>query len=76
MTISVTMSKDEFIDYTKFNDYKQKVKSLVVDLNEIFNSIYSSLLEDGLLTDKNKYGKIMNNYTKVISKLEEGTDRK
>ena len=73
MTINVTMTKDEFLDYTKFLDYKAQIQTAQVDLRDVFNDLYHELLQDGVLKDKNKDDKLMNNFSTAIDKLKGGT---
>lgn len=74
MTINVTMTKDEFLDYTKFLDYKAQIQIVHVDLTDIFNDLYRELIQDGIIKDKNKYDKLMNKFSTAIDKLKGGTN--
>lgn len=73
MTINVTMTKDEFLDYTKFLDYKSQIQTVQVDLRDIFNDLYRELLQDGIIKDKNSYDKLMNKFSTALDILKGGT---
>ena len=71
MTINVTMSKEEFLDYNEYDALKQKVKCGIIDLNTEYSNLLNKLLNDGIWKDKNEYDKIIKKINSIISDLEE-----
>lgn len=72
MTITVTMSKEEFMDYMNFKNFKNQVKCGIIDLNTEVSNLMKIALEDGIWEDNNKYDKAFKSVNAVISKLERG----
>lgn len=72
MTITVNMSKQEFLEYNEYANFKYRVKCGIIDLKEDYNELLKLLLDDGIWKDNNSYGKVVNKINKDIDKLEEG----
>lgn len=72
MTITVNMSKEEFLDYNSYNEFKNTVKCGIIDLEDKLNSMYRYMLEDAIWSDKNKYDKLVKEVNKIVSDLKRG----
>lgn len=73
MTITVTMSKEEFMDYMDFKNFKNQVKCGIIDLNTEMNALMEMSLEDGIWEDNNKYDKVFKKILSISNKIERGT---
>lgn len=69
MTVTVTMSKEEFLEYSNYEKYKSSIKCSIIDLNSSYNDLFNELLNDGILHE-DKYEKLMQKIVKNISKIE------
>ena len=58
MTINVTMSKEEFLEYNSYKELKNTMKCGIIDLKDNYN----------------KYGKVINKINDNLSSLERGCD--
>ena len=74
MTINVTMSKEEFLEYNSYKELKNTMKCGIIDLKDNYNSLLKLLLEDEIWKDNNKYGKVINKINDNLSSLERGCD--
>ena len=72
MTVTVNMSKEEFLDYCNDKNFKSQLKCSIIDLKDNYNALLKLLLEDGIWTDRNKYGKIIDKLNSNITELERG----
>lgn len=72
MTITVNMSKEEFLDYCNEKDFKTQVKCSIIELKDNYNMLLKELLEDGVWVDNNKYDKIIKKINHDITILEGG----
>lgn len=72
MTVNVTMSKEEFLEYNDYKEFKNTVKCGIIDLKDNYNAMLKMLLEDGIWEDKNKYDKIIKKLNDNISTIESG----
>lgn len=72
MTITVSMSKEEFLDYNKYKEFKNNLKCGIIELNDCVNALMKEMLEDGIWVDKNKYDKLLHKINSSISSIEGG----
>ena len=72
MTIQVTMSKEEFLEWNSFQDYKQQIKCGIIDLNNAYNDLLKELLEEEKWQDRNKIDKLVKRMNEAISNIEGG----
>lgn len=70
MTIQVTMSKEEFLEWNAFQEYKSSIKCGIIELNTHYNDLLKLLLEEGKWEDKNKVDKIVHKMNEAIKALE------
>lgn len=68
MTINVTMSKEEFLDYCKYSSFKSNIKCGIINLESIYDNLCKELLESG---NMNNCRKIMNEFSEVLKTLKE-----
>lgn len=73
MTVTVTMSKEEFIEYNNFDLYKSSVKCSIIDLTNSYNKIFKRLLDDGLAVE---YEDLLNDLGNKIRKIEKEVNKK
>ena len=66
MTITVNMSKEEFLEYCSYAKFKSDVKCGIIDIEGYLNDFMKCLLEDGIWKDNNKYDKT---YTKLLKSI-------
>lgn len=74
MTITVTMSKEEFMDYMNFKNFKNQVKCGIIDLNTEVNELMKMSLEDKIWEDGNKYDKVFKKIIKITDSIEKGAE--
>lgn len=74
MTITVTMSKEEFLEWNDYKKFKSNIKCGIIDLNSNINSLMKIMLDDGIWVDKNKYDKQLKLINASISNLERGVE--
>lgn len=68
MTINVTMSKEEFLDYNKYTSFKNNIKCGIIKLESIYDSLCKELLEEGNIT---KYNKLMHEFDETLTIMKE-----
>ena len=66
MTITVSMSQEEFLDYIKYKENVINDKQVKNEINDKYNKLLSYLIEDKVWVDGNKYDKIIKELGKVI----------
>lgn len=66
MNITVNMTKDEFLEYCKFTEFKSKQKTGIIEVNSSINNLMSELLKDGIWETDNKYDKLLKALNKSI----------
>lgn len=64
-TVTVTMSKEEFLSYCNSVDFKSSIKCGIIDLNNVINEITKKLMMDNIIKEDN------GDYYSLIQKLNE-----
>lgn len=72
MTITVNMSKEEFLEYCNYKDFKSSIKCSIIDLKDNINGMMKMLLEDEVWKDNNKYDKKFKKICENLDVLERG----
>lgn len=72
MTVTVNMSKEEFLDYCNYKNFMSSMKCSIIDLKDNYNSLLKLLLDDGIWKDRNNYGKVIDKINDSITALERG----
>ena len=70
MTINVTMSQEEFIDYISYKNDVTSNKVIKHEINDNYNKLLNQLLEDGIWKTNNKYDNLLKNLSSSINKIE------
>lgn len=74
MTINITMSKEEFLEYLNYTEFKSKVKCGIIDLESNINELMKEMLQDGIWVDKNKYDKLLKKLIDTTDKIKKGVE--
>lgn len=75
MTINVAMSKEEFIDYLNYQEFKTQVNCGIIDLEGKFNELLKMLLEDECWKDNNKYDKQLKKINECLLSIKRGAGK-
>ena len=68
MTVNVTMSKEEFLEYCKYSGLKKDIKCDIITLESIYDKLCKELLVEGNI---NKYNKLMSDFNDTLYHLKE-----
>ena len=74
MTINITMSKEEFLEYLNYQEFKSKVKCGIIDLESIINELMKEMLSDGIWVDHNKYDKLLKKLITSADNIKKGAE--
>lgn len=74
MTINITMSKEEFLEYLNYQEFKSKVKCGIIDLESITNELMKEMFNDGIWVDHNKYDKLLKKLITSTDNIKKGAE--